>query len=202
MEGDRFAVLQSPAQAALPARTPCRLRGEGSGSIREEIEQGVTTEQSEEFSEATGITVGVTTGVEAGGSFMGIGASASVESSVSTSIELGYTRRYGVQTCQAKRVAVTYDVPAGHAGALWSDTHEIVPIRGDGVLVGKESLMLHSGSYTGRTYPHTADVPPQVNPAPTSDQLQAAKNADVLPDELVKNLRELEAATFMPTTSR
>ncbi|WP_222107288.1 IS5 family transposase [[Actinomadura] parvosata] len=53
----------------------------------------------------------------------GAGASAMVQTSVNTSIEAGYSSRYGVTTMESRTVAVTYDVPAGHAGALWRETH-------------------------------------------------------------------------------
>ncbi len=163
-------------------------RGSGSGSIAEEIEEGVSTESSEEFSVTTGITVGVTVGVEASAKPFGVGASTTVETSVSTSLELGYSRRYSVQTFRSRKVAVTYDVPANHAGALWSDTHELLPIRGDGTLVTRNSLTLHSGSYTGRTYPHTADTPPTVTPVATRAQIEAA-------EETGHRAREADAGT-------
>jgi hypothetical protein len=168
-------------------------RGSGNGTITEEIEEGVTEETSEEFSQTTGITVGVTVGVEASAKPFGMGASTKVETSVSTSIELGYSRRYGVQTFRSRKVSVSYDVPAGHAGALWSDTHELQPVRGDGTLVSRISLSLHSGSYTGRTYPHTADVPPRVVPVATNGQLEAAKQLGVEPEQLMRDLADTEA---------
>ncbi|KIZ17561.1 hypothetical protein [Streptomyces natalensis] len=147
--------------------------------------------------EATGITVGVTTGVEAGASFMGMGASASLETSISTSIELGYTRRYSVQTFRNRIVAVTYNVPTNHAGALWSDTHELLPIRGNSTLVSRSSVLLHSGSYTGRTHPHTPDTPPTVDPVPTSEQIEAAKEQGISQEQLVKELAKIDAASFV-----
>ena len=105
------------------------FRGAGGGQIAETVEVGVTQERGEEFALTTGITVGVSTGVEASAKPFGVGASVSVETSVSASVELGYTARYGVSTFENKSVAVTLDVPAGHAGALWTDTHQLVPIR-------------------------------------------------------------------------
>lgn len=130
------------------------FRGQGGGQISEEVEQGVSRERSSEFSTTTGLTVGVSVGVEASAKPFGVGATTTVETSVSTSIELGYARRYGVTTFEHKRVGVSYDVPAGHAGALWSDTHELVPVRRDGTLVTNANLRLNAGYYVGRTFPH------------------------------------------------
>ncbi|WP_280309893.1 hypothetical protein [Nocardia abscessus] len=137
-------------------------RGAGGGQFSEAIEQGVSEERSEEFSTKTGVTVGVTVGVEASAKVFGIGASTSVETSVSTSIETGYSSRYGVTSMESKTVQVTYIVPAGHAGALWSESHELIPIRGDDTLVTNANLKFNSGSYVGRTYPYSEQAPPQV----------------------------------------
>ncbi|MFE3757963.1 hypothetical protein ACFXO9_26960 [Nocardia tengchongensis] len=137
-------------------------RGSGGGHISESVQQGVSQEKSEEFSLNTGLTVGVAVGVEASAKPFGIGASTSVETSISTSIETGYASRYGVTTMESKTVAVTYDVPAGHAGALWSESHELIPIRADDSMITNANLRFDSGSYVGRTYPHSPDRPPQV----------------------------------------
>lgn len=171
-------------------------RGHGNGAIVEAIEQGVTKEESEEFSRVTGISTSFTTGVEAGGSFLGIGASAKVETSVSTSVELGYSSRYSVQTFESKTVSVSYNVPADHAGALWSDTHELTPVRGDGVIVTKERMLVHSGAYVGRTYPDTDGVAPNVSLVPSSEQIETAKNAGIDPEELPKLMAQAQAEHF------
>lgn len=135
------------------------FRSAGGGQIAETVEEGVSQERGEEFALTAGITVGVTAGVEASAKPFGVGASVSVETSVSASVELGYTTRYGVSTFENKSVSVTFDVPAGHAGALWTDTHQLVPIRRDGTLVTSANLRLNagdSGFYVGRTFPETA----------------------------------------------
>ncbi|WP_189080822.1 hypothetical protein [Mangrovihabitans endophyticus] len=135
------------------------FRGGGGGEIEEAITVGVTKERSDEFAVTTGITVGVSTGVEVSAKPLGMGASASVETSVSASLELGYARRYGVSEFDDHTLTVTYEVPADHAGALWTDTHQLVPVRGDGTLVTNENLKLNAGSsssYVGRLYPSDA----------------------------------------------
>ncbi|MFE0186948.1 Vps62-related protein [Streptomyces sp. NPDC058989] len=146
------------------------FRGGGGGQISETVEQGVSKEKSEEFSLTTGIEVGVSVGVEASAKPFGMGASTTVTTSVSTSIETGYTSRYGVTTMESKTVGVTYNVPADHAGALWVESHELLPVRADNALVTNATLKFDSGSYIGRTYPHSNQPPPQVSPQPASDQ--------------------------------
>ncbi|MYS79600.1 Vps62-related protein [Embleya scabrispora] len=138
------------------------FRGQGSGQIAEEIEQGVSNDRSTEFSRTTGVTVGVSVGVEVSATPFGIGTSVNMETSVSQSVELGYASRYGVTTFDHRRVRVAYDVPAGHSGALWSDRHELVPVRGDGTLITNANLGLNSGNYVGRTFPHSAGNPVMV----------------------------------------
>ncbi|WP_432044214.1 hypothetical protein [Streptomyces cadmiisoli] len=130
------------------------FRGSGGGAIAEEIQQGVSEERGQEFSQNVGISVSATVGVEASAKPFGMGASAYAEATVSASLELGYASRYSVSAFEHKTVSVSYDVPAGHAGALWTDTHLLVPIRGDGTLVTSANLKLNSGNYRGRTFPH------------------------------------------------
>ncbi|MEU3096676.1 hypothetical protein ABZ690_18240 [Streptomyces sp. NPDC006967] len=163
------------------------FRSAGGGQIAETVEEGVSRERAQEFALTTGITVGVTAGVEASAKPFGMGASVSVETSVSASVELGYTTRYGVSTFETKSVSVTFDVPAGHAGALWTDTHQLVPIRRDGTLVTNASLRLNagdSGSYVGRTFPETARSKVSVVRKVSDVELKAAEEMGIDPKTL------------------
>ncbi|MGW3413136.1 hypothetical protein [Streptomyces sp. NPDC000888] len=163
------------------------FRGAGGGQISETVEEGVSKERGEEFALTTGITVGVTAGVEASAKPFGVGASVSVETSVSASVELGYTTRYGVSTFENKSVGVTFDVPAGHAGALWTDTHQLVPVRRDGTLVTNANLRLNagdSGSYVGRTFPETARSKVSVVRKVSDVELKAAEELGIDPKTL------------------
>jgi hypothetical protein len=63
---------------------------------------------------------------------------------------------------ESKDVAVTYTVPADHAGALWSESHELIPLRADNTMITTANLRFDTGSYIGRTYPHSDGRPPQV----------------------------------------
>ncbi|GAQ65048.1 hypothetical protein [Streptomyces scabiei] len=170
------------------------FRSAGGGQIAETVEEGVSKERGEEFALTTGITVGVTAGVEASAKPFGVGASVSVETSVSASVELGYTTRYGVSTFENKSVSVTFDVPAGHAGALWTDTHQLVPIRRDGTLVTNANLRLNagdSGSYVGRTFPETAQSKVSVVRKVSDMELKAA-------EEMGIDLKTLADVTEIP----
>jgi hypothetical protein len=159
-------------------------RSQGGGQISETIEQGVSREKSEEFSQTTGITVGVAVGVEASAKVFGVGASTTVTSSVSTSIETGYSSRYGVTTMTSKTVGVTYDVPAGHAGALWSESHELIPVRADDSMITNANLKFDSGSYVGRTYPYSDQPPPQVTALTPAQAGEAPRNLWEIADQL------------------
>ncbi|MEV0624171.1 Vps62-related protein [Nonomuraea sp. NPDC050404] len=189
----RWKAEHSPFYKILRKRTFALVRhvdyrGAGGGQISESVTQGVSTEKSEEFSLTTGITVGVSVGVEASAKPFGVGASTTVETSVSTSIEMGYSRRYGVTSMESKTVGVTYEVPADHAGALWSEKHELIPVRADDSTVTNATLTFDSGSYVGRTYPHTDQAPPKV-----SDPTPAATTADGTPiPNLWENLDQIE----------
>ncbi|MBB5120838.1 hypothetical protein AF335_05585 [Streptomyces eurocidicus] len=150
------------------------------------VTQGVSRESSEEFSETTGVTVGVSVGVEASAKPFGMGASTTVETSVSASIELGYTRRYGVSTFESRDVGVEYNVPADHAGALWSEHHELVPIRRDNTLVTNADLGLHSGNYVGRTHPPTPGNVVKVTPRFSAEEIKEAQDRGVGLDALTE----------------
>ncbi|GAA1402121.1 hypothetical protein GCM10009639_45260 [Kitasatospora putterlickiae] len=100
------------------------------------IESGVTKEQSEAFSQATGIQVGVSVGVEASAEPFGLGVKATATASVNMSLETGYERRYSVTTLQTVTYTHGLDVAPKHSGALWSETHTLVPIRHDGTDLG------------------------------------------------------------------
>ncbi|WP_432161926.1 hypothetical protein [Streptomyces tendae] len=151
-------------------------RGSGGGTITEEIQQGVSEERGEEFAENVGISVGVTAGVEASVEPFGMGVSAYAETTVSESVELGYASRYGVSTFENKTVSVSYDVPAGHAGALWTDSHLLVPARGDDTLVTDANLKLNAGNYVGRTHPHVGGTRIVVTRTFSDEETKAAKD--------------------------
>ncbi|MER6249954.1 hypothetical protein ABT224_00945 [Streptomyces sp. NPDC001584] len=159
------------------------FRGSGAGQISESVEQGVSKETSEEFSVKTGITVGVSVGVEASAKPFGMGASTTVTTSVSTSIEMGYSSRYGVTSMESKTVGVTYNVPAGHAGALWSESHELIPVRADGGMVTSGNLKFDNGSYIGRTHPYSDQRPPEVTDLTAAQDGHATKHLWEIPDE-------------------
>ncbi|MEH0525346.1 hypothetical protein QBA38_41585 [Streptomyces stelliscabiei] len=91
-------------------------------------------------------------------------------------------------------MSVTFDVPAGHAGALWTDTHQLVPIRRDGTLVTNANLRLNagdSGSYVGRTFPETAQSQVSVVRKVSDMALKAA-------EEMGIDLKTLADVTEIP----
>lgn len=163
------------------------FRGAGGGTILEAIQQGVSQETGQEFSQNVGISVGVTVGVEASAKPFGLGASAYAEATVGASLELGYTSRYSVSTFENKTVSVSYDVPAGRAGALWTDTHLLVPVRGDGTLVTNANLKLNSGSYVGRTFPHLDGTKIVVARTFSDEEIKAAKDMGIDPKILTES---------------
>lgn len=162
-------------------------RGLGSGTILEEIQQGVSEERGQEFSQNVGISVSVTAGVEASAKPFGMGASSYAEATVSASLELGYASRYSVSTFENKAVSVSYDVPADHAGALWTDTHLLVPIRGDGTLVTGANLKLNSGNYVGRTFPHLDATKIVVARKFSDEEIKAAQDMGIDPKILTES---------------
>ncbi|MFM9596600.1 hypothetical protein ACKI1J_12700 [Streptomyces scabiei] len=163
------------------------FRGSGGGTILEAIQQGVSQEMGQEFSANVGISVGVTAGVEASVKPFGLGASAYAEATVSASLELGYTSRYSVSTFENKTVSVSYDVPPGRAGALWTDTHLLVPVRGDGTLVTNANLKLNSGSYVGRTFPHLDGTKIVVTRTFSDEEIKAAEDMGIDPKILIES---------------
>jgi hypothetical protein len=160
----KWVVANSPFYKIL-RRTQFSLvrhvdyRGQGGGQISEELQIGVSKERSHEFRVSTGLTVGLEVGVEATVEPFGVGGSASMNTSVSHSIELGYSTRYNVTEMRQVAQRVTYDVPAGYAGALWVRSDELMPVRADGSMVTSANLKFNGTSYVGRTYPDS-DVPP------------------------------------------
>lgn len=181
MEGGQlpFYKIQRKRQYDLVRHVD--FRGSGGGTILEEIQQGVSQEMGQEFSQNVGISVSVTAGVEASAKPFGMGASAYAEATMSASLELGYTSRYSVSTFENKTVSVSYDVPPDHAGALWTDTHLLVPVRGDGTLVTNANLKLNSGSYVGRTFPHLDGTKLVVARKFSDEEIKAAQDMGIDP---------------------
>ncbi|MFJ2006692.1 hypothetical protein [Streptomyces chartreusis] len=103
---------------------------------------------------------------------------------MSTSLELGYTSRYGVSTFEIKTVSVSYDVPRDRAGALWTDTHLPVPVRGDGTLITSANLELNSRSYVGRTFPHLDGAKLLVARTISDEEIKAARDMGIDPEVL------------------
>lgn len=163
------------------------FRGSGGGAISEAIQQGVSEEQGQEFSQNVGISVSATVGVEASAKPFGMGASAYAEATVSASLELGFASRYSVSAFENKTVSVSYDVPSDHAGALWTDTHLLVPLRADGTLVTSQNLKLNSGNYRGRTFPHADGTRIVVARTFSDEEIEAAKEMGIDPKVLTES---------------
>ena len=185
VENSPFYKIQRKRQYDLVRHVD--YRGSGSGTILEEIQQGVSEERGQEFSQNVGISVSVTAGVEASAKPFGMGASSYAEATVSASLELGYASRYSVSTFENKAVSVSYDVPADHAGALWTDTHLLVPIRGDGTLVTNANLKLNSGNYVGRTFPHLDATKIVVARKFSDEEIKAAQDMGIDPKILTES---------------
>lgn len=119
----------------------------------EAIETGVSTEQSEAFSKTTGMSVSVTAGVEVTAGAFGMGATASLSTTVSNSVELGYERRYGITTMEHITVTRSLTTPPKSSGALWMERHELLPVRADGALISTNAKLpfrtvyYHTGQY-------------------------------------------------------
>lgn len=132
--------------------------GQGMGRLTDSVTTGVSQEQSEEFTQTTGMEVSESVGVEVSAGAFGMGASASASSTVSQSIETGYARRYSVTTMRHNTKDVQIEVPAGTAGCLWCDHHELLPVRADGSLVTATSLSFNVNSYVSGSYPPGTEV--------------------------------------------
>ncbi|MFM9629777.1 MULTISPECIES: hypothetical protein [Streptomyces] len=191
VEHSPFYRLQRKRHFELVAHED--FRGAGDGSISREVQEGVSEDKEETFSETTGVTVSESVGVEVSAGAFGMGASTSVESTVSQSVETGYSRRYNVGTMHSVTMKVTYNVPKDHAGALWTEAHELVPIRGNDTLVTKYNLMFKTNNYVGRCYPPVENNPIDTEPAGTS-ALDSGEEFDLslMPAELAERIRQLK----------
>lgn len=126
-------------------------RDNRNGSLPQDESQAVTTgvtkSAEESFHQSTGMTVGVSVGVEAGAKPFGIGASTTVTTSVSTTIELGYERRTGVSTMREETKTRGLTVPPRSSACLWMEHHEIVPIRANGDTLGSQAALGFTTDY-------------------------------------------------------
>lgn len=95
-----------------------RNRTSEAQSASDTVVTGVQHSEEESFSKTTGIGVSVTAGVEATAGFLGSGATAKFETTISTSLELGYERRYGVTTFEEVHKERGLITPPGCAGAV------------------------------------------------------------------------------------
>ncbi|MEE2040896.1 hypothetical protein Q8791_27115 [Nocardiopsis sp. CT-R113] len=169
-------------------------QGAGGGKISESVEEGVTREKEETFSRSTGISVSETVGVEVSAGIFGMGASVSTSTTTSQSIETGYASRYNVATMRSRTVTVEYDVPADHAGALWTDEHELIPIRGDGSVVVTTGLSFPTNNYVGRAHPPLTSNPVDIIPGGSAGA-QSLEEADphLFPAGVAEALRSAQA---------
>lgn len=179
MEGGQLPFYKIERKRQYDLVRHVDFRGSGGGAISEAIQQGVSQEQGQEFSQNVGISVSATVGVEVSAKPFGMGASAYAEATVSASLELGYASRYSVSAFENKTVSVSYDVPADHAGALWTDTHLLVPLQADGTLVTGQNLKLNSGNYRGRTFPHADGTRIVVARTFSDEEIEAAKEMGI-----------------------
>ncbi|GAA1291941.1 Vps62-related protein [Saccharothrix xinjiangensis] len=115
------------------------------------VTTGVTEDQSTEFSRKTGMSVSVEAGVSALDLF-------SAKVTVSMSLELGYSQRFGISEFASESNDQDLTVPAGAAGCLWSNTHVLVPIRKDGSQIGGGVLTVPTKSFTKGEYPPGSNV--------------------------------------------
>lgn len=111
------------------------------------VTTGVTRTAEESFHTSTGMTVGVSVGVEAGAKPFGIGASTTVTTSISTTIELGYERRTSVATMREETKNRGLNVPPRSSACLWMEHHEIVPIRANGDTLGSQAALGFTTDY-------------------------------------------------------
>ncbi|MFG2739309.1 hypothetical protein ACGFY0_04460 [Streptomyces chartreusis] len=86
-----------------------------------------------------------------------------------------------MSTFENKTVSVSYDVLPDHAGALWTETHLPVPVRGDGTLITNASLKLNSRSYVGRTFPHLDGTELLVARTISDEEIKAARDMGIDP---------------------
>lgn len=128
--------------------------GSNPAEIGHRVDSGVTTERSKEFSLKTGITVGYEAGVQAPGGI------ASMKSHVSLSLELGYSTRTSVSILKSESKEQKLVIPAGKAGALWAQAHELIPLRanGDPIPGASDPLSFSIDSYVTGEYPPKAGV--------------------------------------------
>ncbi|WP_069173483.1 hypothetical protein [Streptomyces griseus] len=123
------------------------------------ITTGVTVESSESFSETTGMQVGTSVGVTVSALPFGMGAETSVTNSVSTSTELGYERRTGIAIMREETKTRGLNIPAHSSGCLWTEHHELLPVRADGKpLSNQANLGFGTVFYTTGEYPEGAGV--------------------------------------------
>ncbi|MET9515563.1 hypothetical protein [Streptomyces sp. NPDC002994] len=121
------------------------------------VKTGVSKEEGETFTENTGITVGMSAGVSAGGKPFGIGVEATVTTSVSTTIELGYERRTNITTMREEAKTRGLTIPEHSSACLWMEHHELLPVRANGDTLGSQAALGFTTDYyvTGQ-YPSAA----------------------------------------------
>ncbi|MFJ9371511.1 Vps62-related protein [Nocardia sp. NPDC101769] len=153
--------------------------GSESQTASEAIETGVSTSMEESFSETTGITVGFSMGVEASAKPFGMGVSTTMESSVSTAIELGYERRYGVTSMESTTITQQLTIPPRSSGALWMERHELLPVRADGAMVSTDGKL----PFRTKIY-RTGQYPPASESGEKIGYQELAPNGQPLPEAL------------------
>ncbi|MFC5724559.1 Vps62-related protein [Streptomyces gamaensis] len=145
----------------------------------EAVTTGVSRTQGESFSRTTGITVGVTVGVEASAKLFGSGTTTTVQTSVSTTLEVGYERRYDITTMEERTVTRTLVTPPRSSGALWMERHELLPIRANG------DLLSPTAKLPFRTvYYHTGQYPPASETGVEVRYEELDVNGDPVPENL------------------
>ncbi|WP_433566766.1 Vps62-related protein [Nocardia sp. CA-151230] len=153
--------------------------GSESQTASEAVTTGVSTSMEESFSQTTGITVGFSMGVEASAKPFGMGVTTTIETSVSTTVELGYERRYGVTSMESTTITQQLTIPPRSSGALWMERHELLPVRADGAMVSTNGKL----PFRTKIY-RTGQYPPASESGEEIGYQELAPNGQPLPEAL------------------
>lgn len=110
----------------------------------QDVEVGVTKDQSSTWEAKTGISVAYESGVS-------LGVSAKVTATIS--IELGFSHTTSVSNFRSTTLKATLTTPANHAAALWDIGYIFTLRRDDGVAVSQNLDFSNNGNFLERQYP-------------------------------------------------
>jgi Vacuolar protein sorting-associated protein 62 len=107
----------------------------------DDVQVGVTRDESETFSHTVGVKIGAEVGIE------GVG-----KATTELSYQFGYSKTHGISELESTTVHRKLSTPPGHAGAMWAASYSYRVVRADGTHVGRD-LSFNVESFVHDQYP-------------------------------------------------